>query len=137
MRPSDNNFISVCQVSFKSSSLSWNTCCSKCMNKMVANVIIGISFTFVIRISCWHFYRSQVIWRRWGDPEKIYLFKVNNKENMCKICSKLTIKISERRQCCFSVFIVNFERISSLVPVYLVLNIYLFAGNEKLPNEKL
>ena len=53
----------------------------------------------------------------------IYLSKVNNGNTkaMCEICSKLTIKKSERRQWCRSVvFIVNFEQISrvaSLLPL--------------------
>ena len=52
-------------------------------------------------------------------PPGIYLFKVNNRNTRtrCAICSKLTIKTSERRQYCRSgVFIVNFEHISHLVP---------------------
>ena len=35
-----------------------------------------------------------------AKPANIYLFKVNNRNTRkrCKICSKLTIKTSERRQ---------------------------------------
>ena len=41
---------------------------------------------------------------------------------MCEICSKLTVKVPEKRQWChFGVFIVNFEHISHLVLVYLLL----------------
>ena len=51
-------------------------------------------------------------------PADNYMFKVNNKNTRtkCKICTKSTIKIPERRQCRRSgVFIVNFELISHLV----------------------
>ena len=53
-------------------------------------------------------------------PAKIYLFKVNNRNTRKKseICSKLTIKTSERR-----VFIVNFEHISYLFLVFLLLTL--------------
>ena len=55
-----------------------------------------------------------------------YMFKVNNRNTRtrCKICSKLTIKIPERchwRR--FGIFIVNFERISHLVLVFLQLTL--------------
>ena len=43
------------------------------------------------------------------------MFKVNNKDTRksCEICSKLTIKLPERRhQRCFGVFNVNFKHIS-------------------------
>ena len=57
-------------------------------------------------------------------PTGIYLFKVNNGNTwgMCEICSKLTIKSSERlqRQKRHSdVFIVKFEQISHTVLVFL------------------
>ena len=45
-----------------------------------------------------------------------------NSKKRCKICSKLTIKISERRQCRRpDVFIVNFEHIFQFVSVFSVL----------------
>ena len=56
----------------------------------------------------------------------IYLFKVNNRNTRtrCEICSKLTINIPERRQLRRSgVFIVNFEHISHLVLVFLLLTL--------------
>ena len=56
----------------------------------------------------------------------IYLFKVNNKNmtTRSEICSKLTIKIPEQRQWHRSgVFIVNFEHISDLVLVFLLLTL--------------
>ena len=54
------------------------------------------------------------------DPANIYLFKVNNRKNRkrCEICSKLIIKTPEQRH---SGFIVNFEGISQLFLVFLLL----------------
>ena len=53
------------------------------------------------------------------------MFKVNNRntKTRCEICSKLTIKTPEQRQCRrFGVFISNFEHISSqLALVFLLL----------------
>ena len=59
-------------------------------------------------------------------PADIYLLKVNNRNSRtrCEICSKLTIKIPERRQWRRSgIFIVNFEHISHLVLVFLLLTL--------------
>ena len=53
-----------------------------------------------------------------------YMFKVNNRKTKtrCEKCSKLTIKIPERRQWRhFGIFIVNFEHILQLVLVLLLL----------------
>ena len=67
----------------------------------------------------------------YNKPAGIYLLKVNNRNTgtRCEICSKLTIKIPERRQ--WRIFVVNFEHISHLDLVFLLLtlNIYLPAGN--------
>ena len=50
------------------------------------------------------------------------MFKVNVRRARREICSKLTIKTPERRQWRRSgVFIVNFEHISHLVLVFLLL----------------
>ena len=57
-------------------------------------------------------------------PAGIYLLKVNNRNSRtrCEICSKLTIKTPKQRQWCRSgVFVVNFEHISHLVLVFLLL----------------
>ena len=57
-------------------------------------------------------------------PANIYLLKVNNRNTRkrCEICSMLTIKIPERRHWRRSgIFIVNFEHISLLVLVFLLL----------------
>ena len=53
-------------------------------------------------------------------------FKVNNRSSRtrCEICSKLTIKIPERRHWRRSgIFIINFEHISHLILVFLVLTL--------------
>ena len=59
-----------------------------------------------------------------------YLFKVNkgNIRKRCEIYSKLTIKAPER---CSDVFIVNFEHISHVFLVFLLLNLntQMLAGN--------
>ena len=57
-------------------------------------------------------------------PASIYMFKVNDRNTRarCEIRSKLTIKTPERRQWRRSgIFAVNFERISDLTPVFLLL----------------
>ena len=56
-------------------------------------------------------------------PASNYMFKVNNRNTRTKreICSKLTIKIPER--CRSGIFIVNFEHISQLVQVFLLLTL--------------
>ena len=54
------------------------------------------------------------------------LLKVNNKNTgtKCQICSKLTIKTPERRQWGRSgVFFVNFEHVSCLILVFLLLTL--------------
>ena len=61
-----------------------------------------------------------------NNPDNIYLFKVNNRNfgKWCEICSKLTIKTPERRHWRrFGVFIVNFEHISHLSLVFLLLTL--------------
>ena len=57
-------------------------------------------------------------------PANIYLFKVNDKttRKACEICSKLIIKTPKRRYWRRSgVFIINFEHISHLFLVFLLL----------------
>ena len=55
-------------------------------------------------------------------PAGIYLFKFNNRNTgkRCGICSKLTIKTPWSRS---GAFIVNFENISQLVLVFLLLTL--------------
>ena len=58
------------------------------------------------------------------NPSQQSLFKVNNRNTrtMCEICPKLTVNTPERRQWRSScVFIVNFEHISRLGLVFLLL----------------
>ena len=60
------------------------------------------------------------------NPAGIYLLKVDNGNNRerCEICSKLTIKTPGRRHWRHSdFFIVNFEHISHLVLVFLLLSL--------------
>ena len=57
-------------------------------------------------------------------PAGMYLLKVNNinTRTRCEVCSKLRIKIPELRHWRrFGIFIVNFEHISRLVLVFLLL----------------
>ena len=66
-------------------------------------------------------------------PAGIYLLNVNyrNTRARCEICSELTIKTSEWSHCyCSAVSIANFEHISCLVQVFLLLtsNMLLLAG---------
>ena len=59
-------------------------------------------------------------------PAGIYLLKVNSRNTRarCDVCSKLTIKTPERRHWLrSSVFIVNFEHISHLALVFLLLTL--------------
>ena len=68
------------------------------------------------------------------NPTNIFLFKVNNRNSKkrCKIYLKLTIKTPEWRQWrCSGVFVVNFEHISQLFLLFLLLNLnrYMLTGN--------
>ena len=59
-------------------------------------------------------------------PTWRYLFKIHsrNTRTMCEICSKLIIKTTERRhRRLYIVFIVNFEHISHIVLVFLLLTL--------------
>ena len=60
-----------------------------------------------------------------SNPAGIYLFKVNrNTRTRCEICSKLTLKTPERCEWrCSGVFIVNYEHISHLVQLFLLLTL--------------
>ena len=60
------------------------------------------------------------------DPAGYYMFKDNNRntKTRCEICSELTMNTPERRHWRRSgVFIVNFEHISHLALVFLLLNL--------------
>ena len=75
-----------------------------------------------------------IVMRTISSSAGIYLLKVNNRNTRtrCEICSKITIKIPERchPMASFGIFIVNFEYISNLVLVFLLLtlNLQLTAG---------
>ena len=61
-----------------------------------------------------------------NGPTNIYLCKVNNRNSRtkCEICSKLTIKTPKQRQWRHSsVFIVNYEHISHLSPMFLLMTL--------------
>ena len=61
-----------------------------------------------------------------SNPAGIYLLKINNRNarTRCEIYSKLTIKTPEQRQWRrSSVFIVNFEHISHVALVFLLLTL--------------
>ena len=62
------------------------------------------------------------IYTRKSFPTNTDLFMVNNSNTRkrCEICSKLTMKTPERRS---TVFIVNFEHISHLFLVFLLLTL--------------
>ena len=59
------------------------------------------------------------------NPAGNYLFKVNNRNTgtRCELCSKLTIKNQNDDIGVFGVFIVNFEYISHLLLVFLLLTL--------------
>ena len=60
------------------------------------------------------------------NPAGSYMFNVNNRNTRarCEICSKLTIKTPEQHHLRRSgVFIVNFEHISRLALVFLLLTL--------------
>ena len=62
----------------------------------------------------------------YNHPPGIYLLKVygRNTRRRCEKCSVLTVKTQDRRQWrCSCVFIVNFEHISHLVLVFLLLTL--------------
>ena len=66
-------------------------------------------------------------------PSRLYLLKVNNKNTTarCEICSKLTIKTTERRHWhCSGVFIVSFEYDSNLALAFLLLTLSRYMPDE-------
>ena len=88
--------------------------------------------TYKNSVSCFNSFSRYI-------PASNYMFKVNhrNTRTKCEICSELTVKVPERRHCrCSGIFIVNFEHISHLVLVFLLLNLnmYLPAGLKPLLN---
>ena len=84
-----------------------------------------IYFYYVNRVSVGnkHFYMILYCFTLLS-PANIYLFKINNRNtrDRCEICSKLTIKILERRQW-RRTGIFNFEHISHLFLVFQLLTL--------------
>ena len=89
------------------------------------------------------FHPSSKLWaiplrkREKGYLACIYLLKVNNRNTRtrCEICSKLTIKIPERHYWRrSSVFIVNFEHISYLFLLFLILALDLWLPKVQIDN---
>ena len=83
----------------------------------------------LVNVNSWaseKFIYHEIRLKKTTTPAGFYLFKVNNRNTRtrCEIRSKLTMKTPERRQWRRSgVFIVNFERISHLVLVFLLLTL--------------
>ena len=80
--------------------------------------------TFLDYVSCWIQYGIIFKDKSGETPYSIFLFKVNNRNNIkkCEVCSKFTIKTPEQRHWHRSgVFIVNFEYILHLFLVFLLL----------------
>ena len=87
------------------------------------------------QISCKQLFRLYQMSYYDTSPVGIYLLKVNNRNTRarCQLCSKLTIKTSERRHWRRSgVFIVNFEHKSPCSSISIVNFEHIFAGWEDL-----
>ena len=73
--------------------------------------------------NCFTVLAKGIALKRKSDPAGNYMFKVNNRNTRtrCETCSKLTVKIPERRQWRRSgIFVVKFKHISQLVLVFLL-----------------
>ena len=93
------------------------------LNLIRAPLILGTTEESILEV-IWQFARVSLL--SVFTPAGNYMFKVNdrNTKTRCEICSKLTIKIPERRHWRRSViFIINFEYISHLVLVFLLLTL--------------
>ena len=83
-------------------------------SKLICCVILTFNELIKSKLYIWHY------------PTVIYMFKVNNKNTGTRyeVCSRLTIKTPEQRPWRrSSVLIVNFEHISHLVLVFLLLTL--------------
>ena len=107
---------------------------SLCQNIYCCNRLLWIRIIFAGDNECIQTYEDQeskscvwlVLFSDVQNPAGNYIFKVNNRNTRrrCEICSKLIIKTPEPSQLRRSgVFIVNFEHISDLVIVFLLLTL--------------
>ena len=79
---------------------------------------------FIVRKIKFSFYQFYMDIFSFTKPAGNYMFKINNRNTRarCEICSKVKIKATEPQQWRLSgVFIVNFEHISHLFLVFLLL----------------
>ena len=89
-----------------------------------SNIYWAELFEELLKLGLQLYQKSKLIWSSRVFSARIYCFKVNNGKikTMCKIFSKLTIKIPDQCQWHHScVFILNFEQISHIVPVFQLL----------------
>ena len=94
--------------------------------RKLRNISFGRSFEIVSTFLVGNSTTSHYLIKYNNYPAGNCMFKVNNRNTRarCEICSKLTIKIPERCQLRRSgIFIVNFEHISHLVLVFLLLTL--------------
>ena len=124
-------FHSICHnIGFWQSSFVWKYCAfdSRTFNKKIVLHFFKKDFPFsetCFKVSALKMFK--ILSDCHINPVGIYLLKVNdrNTRRTCKICSKLTIKTP-------GIFIVNFEHISQLVLVILLLTL-----NMQLPHGKI
>ena len=94
--------------------------CKSNLDKKKENMTLAALFIKLISIFSYSL-KSTV-----SNPADLYLLKVNNRSTRTsfQICSKLTIKTPEGHQWrCSGVFVANFEHISHLVLVFLLLTL--------------
>ena len=91
-----------------------------------ALLLISFSSSAVCPLFFFIYMNRSIIITIFNIPTGNYLFKVNNSNTRtkCEIYSKLTIKTPKRPHWCYSrIFIVNFELISHLVLLFLLLTL--------------
>ena len=96
-----------------------------------ACLYVNLQLLQITQISFTAKHAMKPFWRDWiiftlllkNYPAGIHLLKVNNRNTRtsCEICSKLTIETTERRH--WRVFFVNFEYISHVFLVFLLLTL--------------
>ena len=83
-------------------------------------ILVLCNITFVLPL------KFRLVTNLDSNPADIYLFKVKNGDSrtICEICSKLIIKITERRYWPHpGVFIFNFEQISQINQLFPLLSL--------------